>query len=1692
MKEGIRQFGRAWPAVALVFAALAGGALASDLAISEFMAANDSVLQDEDGDYPDWIEIHNTSSSAVSLDGWHLTDSDGDPSKWTFPATQIAAQAYMVVFASDKDRATAGSELHTNFKLDAGGEYLALVHPDGVAVADEYSPEYPPQQADISYGIGTSGELRFFAVPTPGLPNDAGFLTLSEPEFSPERGFYSNAFSVTLSCATAGAEIYYTTSCSEPTTNDFLYTGPISIDGTTCIRAWAFKEGDYLPSVAVTHTYLFPAQVADQTSTPPDYPDTWGVFVIGPNTGLPVPADYDVWPQAVTEHAATLVDDLKSLPTLSIVMDVQEMFGSNGLYCVPFPDESNREHAASLEWIDPESQQEFSLNAGMRIFGGGVRVESSKLTFALRFRREYGPSKLEFPLFEHYQMDSEVESVDEFETLALRGIHGDAWQHSTAQYIRDSFVRYTQLAMGMPGVHGRWLHLYINGLYWGIYNVTERPDGDYAASYFGGSKEDYDAIKHPSKTLEPPTTEYEVIDGDSSAWQSALSLAASGLSGSQAYEQFKGLVDVENLADYILYNHYVVNNDWPVQNWYANRRREPGAGFRFYAWDTEYTLGRNNSAGELQMTKLDVNSPGTPAFLYNAAKQNAEFRVLFGDRVHKHMFNNGALTVQRNIARSEALAARVDGGIRAESVRWGDCNRSSNPYFNPFTYSGVWLPEKANIINTWLPQRHAIALSHLVSAGLYPGVAAPVFHVDGEYQHGGTFTNGAMLSMTGGTIYYTLDGSDPRSGGTLYTGPIPLEYSVRVKARVSGGGWSALNEALYVSAAPADLRITELMYHPPGTFSSFMRWVEITNPRDPRYPGYWEEVELPPVESSEYEFVELQNRGDETIGLAGLEFTDGITFDFEAGNVHTLDPGEYVVIVKNLEVFTNRYPDWHSMNIAGEFQRANYDPVQTLADNGERIVLRDGLGRVPASFTYGDGRLWPRSADGAGHSLVPLVLDDQADGRLDYRENWRASAYIGGSPGAADPEPAASVLINEVGAHTDTGLDPPYDSDDWIELYNPLGTAVDVGGWYLSDDAGDLKRYRVPEGTTIAAGGYLLLTENLDFHTNRLDGSGFGLDKAGESVFLSYLPGTGGDRVVDAVRFKGQENGVSLGRYPDGGEYWYGLSPTPDAPNAPPGTHVYISEIMYNPLRAGTNAPNNTRDEYIKIRNPLGTAVELWTDAGAWRIDGGVSYTFPESTTMGAGESLYLVSFDPNDAAERDTFLAVYGLSNGQFRLYGPYGGVLANEGERVGLERPQAPDLPGDGVSWVIVDEADYFGGAPWPVDPDGVGRAIERVDALGSGNDPDNWAAPEPSLLMALHWKLDETSGTVAQDSGWYGRHGTLRDVLPANGDGSTPPARAAGKMGGALEFDGVDDVVRFDGKVVQGFPFTLTAWVRTSSGTGIRCAAYVGESGWNYRYYCIGVNGGKGEIAGHVSNNPRSSRLSAVGSMDIADGAWHHLAGVFRSPTEKVLYVDGVPAAVLTSTLVYTGSVDRFSIGLCDRPAADLAWDGRIDDVRVYGIEVPEDTIHFLAEEVPGTADEDGDGLPDAWERQYFGSTNAVNGGSLDDWDLDGLNNEGEYAAGTDPTNALSAFRVLIGASNGLPVVWFTTLEAAGEGYEGLERYYDIERRTNLLEGGWTGLVPYVDILGSGVPVVFTNEAPSGRAFYRGKVRLQTGEP
>ncbi|MEM7394025.1 MAG: lamin tail domain-containing protein, partial [Verrucomicrobiota bacterium] len=247
-----------------------------------------------------------------------------------------------------------------------------------------------------------------------------------------------------------------------------------------------------------------------------------------------------------------------------------------------------------------------------------------------------------------------------------------------------------------------------------------------------------------------------------------------------------------------------------------------------------------------------------------------------------------------------------------------------------------------------------------------------------------------------------------------------------------------------------------------------------------------------------------------------------------------------------------------------------------------------------------------------------------------------------------------------------------------------------------------------------AALSWITYNEVNDFHSPIT--TGFGLNKAGEQVLLSYLPGTDEDRIADTVRFKGQLNGRSLGRYADGETHWYELTPTSNTANALPTQDVLISEIMYH-------APAGRTFDYVEIFNPTASPVDLWTVAGPWRIDGGIGYTFPSNTTLAANERLVIISFNPADNVKLTAFFNTYGLMPGDVRIFGRYEGELSNEGDRIALEKPQLPDGVGEGNSWIIVDEAIYFDQAPWPAAADGFGLSLVRGITDRSGNDPANW---------------------------------------------------------------------------------------------------------------------------------------------------------------------------------------------------------------------------------------------------------------------------------------------------------------------------------------------------------------------------------
>lgn len=971
------------------------------LVLNELLAGNNVGLQDEDGEEQDWLEIHNPSGGSVSLLGCQLEDGGAS---WTFPAVSIPAGAYLVVFCSDKNRANPAANLHTNFALSRDGESLALKAPGG-AVISSFSPAYPPQFDDISYGRipGGSGSAGYFQTPTPGAANGTASLgVVPTPQFSLEHGYYTTAQSLTLSCAIPGAEIRYTTNSSEPTSSTgTVYTAPIMISATSVIRARAFKAG-YIASATNTRSYLFKADIVNQVYTGTNAPAGWPA-TDSPSLNLQL-MRYGFNSTLKAQYNSTpnrLADSLQELPSISIVTTQANLTSSaTGIYSNALMSGQAWERACSVEYLPQEGGPGFQINCGLRIRGGYSRNDGyPKHGFRLFFRGQYGAGSLSYPI--HGEA-----GADEFEVLDLRTEQNYSWandangtQHTA---LREVTARDLSREMGMAYTRSRPVHLYLNGQYWGIYQTQERAQEDYAASYFGGDPEDYDVVQADNDA----GYVYELDYGSIDAWEATWTLARDFRLNQSNENYFKLLgcdatgarnsaltryLDPAELAAYMLVIYYTGDADAPLSsflqydranNWRAFRRRGPDESWRFVVHDAEHTMMATSWASNRVNAVVGHNQNrdnflySNPETLHEDLANSPEYRLAFADEAHKHLFNNGALTPDRALALFEWRRVEVGNAMIADCVRWG-----TNPTAHTLTQ---WNTRINSVKTNFFPGRTATLLGQLRGRGFYPQVNAPAFS-----QRGGTVSGGFLLTLDAqgqsGEIYYTLDGTDPRAVGgavvgTQYADPgIAITSSTRVRARFKSnttGEWSALDEAQFYTVTPAsavNLVISKIHYNPPG-----------------RTPA--EQAELGSVESTAFEYIEVLNTSTETIDLSGVTFTIGINFTFPSGVNSQVAAGGRMVIANNLAAFNKRYGA--GLPVAGAFSSGN------LSNGGEDLELRALDGGVIAEFEFRDDPPWPLPPDGSGPALVlvnPASHPDPADGA-----NWRSSHVSGGAPGQDD------------------------------------------------------------------------------------------------------------------------------------------------------------------------------------------------------------------------------------------------------------------------------------------------------------------------------------------------------------------------------------------------------------------------------------------------------------------------------------------------------------------------------------------------------------------------------------------------------------------------------------------------------------------------------------------------------------------
>lgn len=1640
------------------------------LRINEFLASNLSAagLKDEDGELQDWIEIYNSSAEAVNLEGWSLTDDRDDPGRWVFPAVTLGPGQYLVVFASGKDRRAtgAGARLHTNFKLGPEGEYLALLDHESPRVAvSEFAPAYPEQRNDYSYGYDAAERLRYFRTPTPGAPNGSSTIegVVPPPHVNVGRGRFDAPFTLIVSSPMPGVTLRYTTDGSEPTASTGqLYTGPLHIERTTIFRVVGFAE-NFLPSRTVTHSYLFLNDVPTQPNNPPGYPSTWGTSSQFPGGVIPADYEMDLDPLRVDpnnpaspvdpEKMQRLKEGLLELPVVSLVLNRDDMFGPGGLY--PRSSSGNKspnEKACSVEMLLPDGTTAFVINGGLDLHGNASRDphKNPKHGFKLSFRRDYGESRLRYRLFE----DS---AVEEFDDLILRPDFNTSWRHwsdvanngtgafqrTRATRTRDAWVKQTMRDMGQLASHSRFFHLFINGLYWGTFEFSEQPTAFFASTHFGGTEADYDI--YDQGTLR---------SGTSAAYNAMLGL--SNLANNANYEAMKERLNLPAFIDYMLLHFLMGHQDWGNnKNWYALRKRVAGpeGGFRYLPWDGEVVLLNENINR--------VSNSDVPSGLHTKLVDNAQYRLDFADRVHKHLIApGGALTREANVARWQRFQALMDKPIVAESCRWGDYRRDVHPYsegtYQLYTREQHWLPENDRVLNSYFVNRPGIVLGQLRSAGLYPSVEAPEFRqnsLSGPVIAGGAVPASYVVALRnpgGGTIYYTTDGSDPRvyytgavaDSAQRYTAPLTLNATTTLKARVlSGGTWSALNEATFtVNEVAVPLRFTEIMYHPPG--------------------------------GDAHEFVELQYLGRVPLDVSGFS-VGGIDFVFAPGTV--LSPGQVIVLASGLSPtsFAARYP---GVTVTGYFGGA-------LANGGERLAVHDRDGRTLTAVSYDDDVPWPPSADGQGYSLE--VLDPNGD--PNDPANWRASATLDGSPGVlATPPALGAARLNELLARPATDA-PGGEDADWIELANIGDSPVSLAGWTLTDHG--TNAFVFPADAAIPAHGYLRV-----WCDGAAAGAGlhaaFRLDGDGETIGLY----DGSGRPVDLVSFGPQVPGLSLGRLGAEGA-WQLTRPTPEAANlaaelAAPSA-LKLNEWLANPrpgdedwlelyntdlsrpaaLRGLVLATDRARFQMQSLTFlPPGGFLRLWADEGAgpthlgFRLPaGGGAIALLDATGAELDRVAYAAQVEgasegrlPDGAATIRAFAA--GGSPGQSNAAGSAPGVILNElladdgrgGGWVELFNPEGVAIALAGYSLAV-----QPGGGAWAFP---AGTQLAASAHLVVSFRAARSAAPAGGGALSSNLALDGRGGRVS-----------LRDpagvVLDTVAFGFQIAGQSIGRAGGEW---------RLLMEPTPGAPNAAPATLGLASKLRFNewLAAEAGGEDW---FELFNLDTRPVSLSGlFLSDDPAlgAQRKFQVGPLSfIAPQGWVAFAAG-GSPGEGPDHVNFSLDQLGEALRLYDADgalIDAIDFG----PQSPGVSAGRLTDGgNEIGVLTVGPTRGASNTPAPGDLDRDGDGLPDEWEIAH-GTDPTVPDADRDP-DGDGLTNAEEFLAGTHPNDAASNLSMAV-TTLGPTSITLEFVARAG-------RSYTVLFKQSIEDAAWTRLTDVPAAPEDHVETVVDPAPAVGARFYR----------
>ncbi len=787
---------------------------------------------------------------------------------------------------------------HANFKLSSLGETVCLSHHVS-GVTDSLTYGAIPGGYSLGRNKNNPDDWVLFSNPTPGLANQSSNLSgvvTSKVQFSIKEMFLATSQNLVLSGAGIDEEIHFTLNGNEPTISDPVYSSPIFIGESSIVRARIFKAG-YSPGISASRTYLFGSQptipVVSVITNPDNLWDTeTGIYILG--------NDYEV---EKPHKGANFWQDW--------------------------------EKPASIEMVETNGERLFSMNCGIKIFGGWSRLMEQK-SLSVFFRTEYGK-----PEVKGIQLFESKPNVTKFKSLVLRNSGNDFGFSKMRDGMMTSLVRNLNidLAAYRPTI------FYLNGNYWGIINLREKINEDFLESNYGVKANSIDLLQWNGSIVEGTGENY---------WSLVAFLEANDLSENTAYETVTREIDVSNFIDYELSEIYFDNRDWPGNNIKYWRPQTDEGKWRWILYDTDFGFGIYNTEAYARNTlefALETDGPPWP----NPPWSTFLLRKLLENETFKHRFINRFADVLNTTFLPDSVIAHI---INLSEVIEPEIRQNYEKWWKPSV--NIWNSNRQTMID-FASKRPDYVRNHIKTQFSIPGYKKLKISI--------LPTGSGSISLNSLTI------TDANWEGIYFAG-VPVSLTANAFAGYKFRGW--MIDGKLVTDKTIELNIDKqtnirLIFDDSGDDGNSVVFNEINyNSPDDNNAGDW---------------VEVYNWGRFDLDVSGWVFSDS---DPEhsfiiAGNT-ILKSGEYLVLCKSETKFKNVHPN--VSNYLGEFDFG-------LSSSGDAVRLYDKSGQLVDEVIFGAELPWPQEPNGGGQTLElrHYYNDNSAAG------HWKSSLVVLGTPG---------------------------------------------------------------------------------------------------------------------------------------------------------------------------------------------------------------------------------------------------------------------------------------------------------------------------------------------------------------------------------------------------------------------------------------------------------------------------------------------------------------------------------------------------------------------------------------------------------------------------------------------------------------------------------------------------------------------